>query len=419
MEGFKRNKNYLSDLLLSQKPQFLFLQEIWLPFHEQRSLSKYFPEYSFKVSTPDMFLLPEELLNRPGHVWHGVAIGWRKESNARVHFIKSIHDRIVGIRVTVSGNTLLLVSFYAPTSGHDDDFLESVSYLSEYIKSNAVAGDKVIIGTDCNYSSKSSSRRQDSWNNFLELFELDTKFHRYPTFHHHNQSSNSFIDTFATSKELETSPVTQFCTLDTPLNLSSHDPIKLSICLKREGIELNDKFAETYTDFERKNIVWDSTKLETYQQLAASALSNAISYWSTPETLPLLSCLLSKLLVQCATLSFTSKLKRNRSQDSRNKPSLKVRQAQNLLKKHFREWKIAGKPLSKSDHSRSRYTESRRHLQATRRYEDNLRLIRQNHELMFSHRNDRNLVYKSLKKACGDYSDNTTSVLDTPVGSEP
>ena len=36
---------------------------------------------------------------------------------------------------------------------------------------------------------------------------------------------------------------------------------------------------------------------------------------------------------------------------------------------------------------------------------------------MRSHQNNRNQVYASLKKARGDTSDNTTSVLDTPVGS--
>ena len=405
----------MSDLLLSQKPQFVFLQEIWLPFHEQRSLSNYFPDYSFRVSAPDMFLLPEDLLHRPSHVWHGVAIGWRKDSKARVHFLKSIYDRIVGIKVTVSGNSLLLVSFYAPTSGHDDDFIESVSYLSEYIKNNTSPGDQVIIGTDCNCSCKSSSRRQESWNNFLVLFNLKANFPNNPTFHHHNQSSHSFIDTFAASKCLKVSSVDQFCTLDTPLNLSSHDPIKMSIYLKEESTELNDMFTNTYTDFERKKIVWDQDKFQKYQQLAASALSDALSYWNTPETLPLLSCLLSRLLVQCATMTFPPN--HSRSRRSPNKPSLKIRQAQNLLQKHFRDWKLAGRPSLKSDPSRSLYRESRRNLQVIRRYEDNLRSMKQNHELMLSHRNNRNQVYASLKKARGDCSENTISVLDTPVGS--
>ena len=70
----------------------------------------------------------------------------------------------------------------------------------------------------------------------------------------HNHSSHSFIDTFATSKKLKTSPVAQFCTLDTPLNLSIHDPIKISICLKKESMEMDNKFSSTYTEFGRKKI---------------------------------------------------------------------------------------------------------------------------------------------------------------------
>ena len=36
---------------------------------------------------------------------------------------------------------------------------------------------------------------------------------------------------------------------------------------------------------------------------------------------------------------------------------------------------------------------------------------------MFSHRNNRNQVYAAMKKARGDYSEKTTAVLHTPVGS--
>ena len=132
------------------------------------------------------------------------------------------------------------------------------------------------------------------------------------------------------------------------------------------------------------------------QQLSVSALSEAMSYWNTPEILPLLSCLLSRLLVQCATMTFTPK--HSRSHYSSNKQSIKARQTQNLVKKQFKAWKEAGRPPSKKDPSRLLYTESRRHLQTLRRYEDNLRLTKQNHELMLAHKNNRNQVYESLKK---------------------
>ena len=178
-----------------------------------------------------MFTHPEDLLHTPAHIWHGVAIGWRNDINVNVNFVKNTHDRVVGIRVSAQGSSLLLVSFYAPTSGHDDEFLESISHLSEYIQSNTSIGDQIIIGADSNCSVKSSSRRQNIWRSFCMSFELKESLSPYPSFHHHNQTSDSYIDLFVTSTEVETGHVTQYCTLDDPLNLSSHDPLLLSVSI--------------------------------------------------------------------------------------------------------------------------------------------------------------------------------------------
>ena len=116
-----------------------------------------------------------------------------------------------------------------------------------------------------------------------------------PTFHHHNCSSNSSIDLFAASTTLNLGETIQYCTLETPLNLSSHDPIETAISIDQDTSDQGSKFWHTYTDFKRQKILWDSTKLPEYQQLAEKALSDAISYWDTPETIPLLSSLLSSL----------------------------------------------------------------------------------------------------------------------------
>ena len=133
LEGFKRNKYYLSDLLLEHSPKVVFLQEIWLPFHDQSILNNFYPDYSFKISTPDMFQHPEEQLGKPGHVWHGIAIGWRNDINFSTVVIDSTYERVVGIKLSTSSTSLLLVSFYAPTAGQDEDYLESISYLSQYL----------------------------------------------------------------------------------------------------------------------------------------------------------------------------------------------------------------------------------------------------------------------------------------------
>ena len=182
-----------------------------------------------------------------------------------------------------------------------------------------------------------------------------------------------------------------------------------------ENQQVSSKFSNTYSDFNRQKIIWDSSKLPRYQQLSAKALNDALKQWDTPETIPLLSSLVSKLLVQFTTLALDSKSVV--TQNRQHQPSLKIRQAQNNVKSSFQAWKRNGKPASKSDPSRLAYTVARARLQEMRRYEDNLQLIRQNNHLMYSHANNRNQVYAYMKKARGDHSDTTTSVLHTPVGS--
>ena len=140
-----------------------------------------------------MFTPNEDKILTSGHVWHGVAIGWKKELSASILPLKSTYERVAGIKLSSCSKSLLLVSFYAPTAGHDEDFLESISYLSDFLASNMSIGDQILIGADCNCSSKSTIRRQHSWKNFCETFELEMNLTTYPIFHHHNGTSNSFI----------------------------------------------------------------------------------------------------------------------------------------------------------------------------------------------------------------------------------
>ena len=414
VEGFKRNRNYLSSLL-QERPSLVFLQEIWLPYHDKNTLNHCFPDYNFQISAPDMFQHPEDQLNKSSHIWHGVAIAWRKGIPASIHYLKSTHERFVGIKMSISSISLLLISFYAPTAGKDDEFLESISYLTEYIQSNTSPGDQVLIGTDCNCSAKSTPRRQQSWKSFCEALLLETYQPSSPTFHHHNGSSESYIDLFVASKGINLESPSQHCTLENPLNLSSHDPIITSLHVHLEKHDNLSKFSKTYSDLKRQKIVWDTTKLQRYQQLSAKALNDVMAYWDTPETIPLLSSLVSKLLVQCATLVFDSKSSVSRNQS--HQQSLKIRQAQNSVKSSFQCWKRSGKPASKSNPTRLAYTAARARLQILQRYEDNLHLIRQNNHLMYSHTKNRNQVYAYMKKVRGAHSDTTTSTLHTPVGS--
>ena len=91
-------------------------------------------------------------------------------------------------------------------------------------------------------------------------------------------SEDPSIDIFAASAGVCLQEITQHYTLETPLNLSSHDPIKTAISIDGEESNDKDKFSNTYTGFIRKKIVWDSYKLPEYQQLAEQALADALHY---------------------------------------------------------------------------------------------------------------------------------------------
>ena len=409
MEGFSRNKCYLRNLLNQVIPKIVFLQEIWLPFHGLSVINNYLPGYSFKIATPDMFHHNEDKLLHSGPIWHGTAIGWHNDINSSVTFPDSNHERLVGLKYNLNENSLLLVSFYAPTSGHDDEFLEALSHLSQYILLHSSTGDQVVIGTDSNCSSKSTSRRQESWRIFCETFSLKVHSTENPTFHHNNGTSESTIDFFVTSCSLGTGKLSQYCTLDTPLNLSSHDPITTTIAVKDISEKQNSKFSDTYTEFNREKIIWEESKMAEYQELAGQALTDASKFWDTPETIPLLISLSSNLLVKCAKMIFTTK-------SSNFSTALKSSKNMQHAEK-FNRWKRAGKPSSKSDPSRYAYTAARSSLQRIRRYEDNLKAIKQNNYLMYSERNDRNKVYARMKKLRGESSNTLTSLLHTPVGS--
>ena len=90
------------------------------------------------------------------------------------------------------------------------------------------------------------------------------------------------------------------------------------------------KFTGTYTEFKKKKIIWDDSKIPAYQALAARALSFPSSFWNTPETIPLLISLFSSLLVNCVQMVFDSK---SRKTSSKQKSLRRLDQALQTLEK--------------------------------------------------------------------------------------
>ena len=98
-----------------------------------------------------MFQPTEDLLLKSGPTWHGTAIGWENSVNSKIMKIPVISERFCGVTYTLSSDTIILAySAYLPTSGKDDDFVETLSQLRSNIQNNAKEKKNVaiLIGLD-------------------------------------------------------------------------------------------------------------------------------------------------------------------------------------------------------------------------------------------------------------------------------
>ena len=192
-----------------------------------------FQDYSILISTPDMFTPPEDLLCSTDHAWHGTAIMWHSSISPHVTNLKTNNDRITLIRINYNNLCFLAISVYCPTSGKDFEYLQCISDLSNLINENRTENEYLLLGLDSNCSEKSSVRRVKTLESFCQEFDLVKIFTNHPTFHHHNGTSESNIDYFLISREFSPSfsRASYSCSLNTPENLSSHDPVYVTMML--------------------------------------------------------------------------------------------------------------------------------------------------------------------------------------------
>ena len=79
-----------------------------------------------------MFTPVEDLLLQSGPVWHGTALGWRKLIYNDITKLLIISSRFCGVKYvnSITDVSVIAYTFYLPTSGQDDDFLEILALLT-------------------------------------------------------------------------------------------------------------------------------------------------------------------------------------------------------------------------------------------------------------------------------------------------
>ena len=395
-------------------PMLFFLQETWLPQYSESALSSDYPDYRFLISSDDLFSQPEDRLGLSDHVWHGTAIGWHRDLHSSVKQLKLVNERFAGIKIECGKMSVLALSLYLPTSGKDDEFSECLSSLSNFIDENCDPSDSILIGADTNCSEKSTPRRRRIFNNFCQQQTLKKAGSLSSTFHHNNSISESNIDTFLISQNLLEfmDQVTVKCTLDEPLNFSCHDLLQSCLALPLMSSEQRSTHSDTYSDYNRVKVLWEKSDTSKYQVLAGSFLSQAESYFDSPEYIPLKCNMYSNLLVTAATA--TCAVNQSKPYHSKPKLSCKLKLAKSNYRRKYKIWNNQNR--NKDNPIYSEYLAARKNLQHTVRYEDNLNNIKFNNKLMDAHARDKNKVYSLVKKSRGVVSRTETSLLETPVG---
>ena len=217
------------------------------------------------------------------------------------------------------------------------------------------------MGADSNCSSTSSRRRKYAWGKFCETFSLEIFRVSAPTFHHHNGSSESNIDYFLTHSCNITNLVL-FCTLDTPYNLSSHDPLFATFQVLKERENSSANYSHTYSDFHRRKVTWESSKVQDYKDATDVALSQAEEYWNFPEAIPHLCSLYSNLLINIAenTMDYKEITRRAKNGLIHSK---KIETAKRRLQSSFQRWKKAGNLRDKLHPARACYLSAKAEFQ--------------------------------------------------------
>ena len=304
-------------------------------------------------------------------------------------------------------------SAYLPTSGQDDFFIEILSQLQYDIEQNISENCVVIVGIDSNCSSRSTKRRIEAMNKFLNKISLCTILTTNDaTFHHNNGTSQTQIDhiykCIPNNSQIEVSLLHHLCKIEESSNLSSHDALIGKIKFPKES-ELNSQvdYSLSYSQFERKTPKWDLNNLQNYQEQTFKILNDAFETFDEPEHIPILTEIVSRTLVQSAEINFTKQSNNTKSENAKKKISVNnfssdIKDAYNEHKRICNDWRKAGRPNDSLNPHKQAKINSQRNLQNIRRQENSNKAQQLNEELMAAHKNIMTLMFKKLKKQRGD-----------------
>ena len=309
IEGIKPHHYVLSEVLLSQLPDLVFLSE---PQTYQTDIE--YPmgsvkhEYCYWLNGDDT--LDPDLPLVKSKASGGTLAMWRRwlDPFITVHHVQS--SAILPLVLQLPGaRTSVHIAIYLPTSGKEYEFLSELANLKNCLDMLRGLYDNPVIFVrgDGNANPKNPSRFA-LLNRFITDYALKQTTIEHPTYHHFvgQGKFDSNIDIILYSKEshVQETITKIICKFEHPEISSHHDIILSEFTLPRQDPppKSNGLVVAPRTTQPRNKILWNEDGIAAYSNLVSDQLQQLRHSWQDPSSKALTSVLLQSTnhILNCA-----------------------------------------------------------------------------------------------------------------------
>ena len=299
----RKNWLVLAEILNSEKPSLVFINEIQMYQCDSHDVVQYFEhDYCVAISSDDVY--DPDLPLYKGKAKGGTMVMWQKKLDSYVKVIPATSSSYLPIVLTMPGTQISVhVALYLPTHGQDTEFVSELANLKNCLDNLVITYNDppLFIRGDANVNEKNTNR-VNIINSFKEHFNLTQVDIKHKTYHHFvgNGLFDSNVDViFYSRREGDLEGVTEsvtriLCKKNVPALNSHHDIIQTSFQLPpKPDLTVDDVELAPRIDHQQTKITWSEEGRECYSALVSNHLERLRDSWLKPNCRASMSILLS------------------------------------------------------------------------------------------------------------------------------
>ena len=299
IEALKPHQYVLTEILLSQLPDLVFISE---PQTFQTDISQLMKtvahEYCYWLNSDDLYEPDLHLVKSKAH--GGTMVMWRRSLDPHIQIHPVLTSAFLPIILQPpSTRPSVHIAIYLPTSGKEYEFITELASLKNCLDeiNEKYSQPAIFIRGDGNCNPKNVSRF-NIFSNFIRDYNLCRVDISHPTYHHFVGEGryDSNIDLIMyTRQEYVTETITQvMCKLYHPEFITHHDLIlsRFSLPTETNPVTCTDLVTAPRVTIPRHKILWNEEGVACYKELVSEQLEQVRSSWLEPTSRALTSVLL-------------------------------------------------------------------------------------------------------------------------------